>query len=59
MEALPLDNEKLITSGEINWEEFIFWRCLVQFLRNREENENELVDQIIPELSFFAKYLKK
>ena len=52
---MPKDDSKLIPLEKLTSESVLYWRCLVEFLKN--ENLTEEMDLILPELSFFCTYI--
>lgn len=55
LEVLPLDNTKVISNDLIKHETVTYWRCLVKhFYKKGTPEEQDLLDEIIPELSYFC-----
>ncbi|GLV46020.1 Chromosome associated protein G [Carabus blaptoides fortunei] len=57
METLPLGPNRVITFVGKNWEQIIYWRCLIAYIKS-EKTLEEFVDRIMPDLSIFCVYIR-
>lgn len=55
---VPVGDNKLVPIENLDWEIVSYWRIYVQFLSKNEEFEEEL-SKILPELVYFCQYIKK
>ncbi|CAG9815968.1 unnamed protein product [Phaedon cochleariae] len=56
--VLPLNEKRLISVENLNWEVVSYWRIYVQFLNQNEEFDAEL-EKVVPEMIYFCKYIKE
>ncbi|XP_043255103.1 condensin complex subunit 3-like [Colletes gigas] len=56
IEQLPINKEtKLIPVDKLNSENVLYWKCLIKYFYH--ENRTDKLEEIIPELSIFCKYI--
>lgn len=58
MEILPLGPDRVITFVGKNWEQIVYWRSLVTYLKSDKTLE-EYVDRIMPDLTIFCAYIRR
>ncbi|NXX88673.1 CND3 protein, partial [Centropus bengalensis] len=52
-----LDNRKLIPLEDLTAENVLYWRCLCEYLKSKDEEGEDLLEQLLPEPAKYADYL--
>ncbi|NXY83464.1 CND3 protein, partial [Alcedo cyanopectus] len=52
-----LDSRKLIPLEDLTAEKVIYWRCLCEYLKSKDEECEALLEQVLPEPVIYAGYL--
>ncbi|XP_051475958.1 condensin complex subunit 3 [Apus apus] len=52
-----LDSRKLIPLEDLTAENVLYWRCLCEYLKSKDEEGEDLLEQILPEPAIYADYL--
>ncbi|KAL2084401.1 hypothetical protein ACEWY4_019919 [Coilia grayii] len=56
-EGLSLDERKLIPVEALTCENVLYWRALCEFVKEKGDQGEEILEQLIPEAVIFAEYL--
>uniref|UniRef100_A0A673GVV4 Condensin complex subunit 3-like n=1 Tax=Sinocyclocheilus rhinocerous TaxID=307959 RepID=A0A673GVV4_9TELE len=55
--GVRLDERKLIPVDSLTCENVLYWRALCEFVKNKGNEGEELLEQLLPEAAIFAEYL--
>ncbi|XP_063055418.1 condensin complex subunit 3 [Engraulis encrasicolus] len=56
-DGLSLDSRKLIPAETLTCENVLYWRALCEFVKQKGDQGEEVLEQLIPEAVIFAEYL--